>query len=47
MRFHIHPGCDDFMVNAPPMSPIEILNLFLYGFNIPEKQRSSATPLAL
>jgi hypothetical protein len=41
MRFHIHPGCDDFMVNAPPMSPIEILNLFLYGFNIPEKQRSS------
>jgi hypothetical protein len=41
MRFHIHPGCDDFMVNAPPMSPIEILNLFLYGFDIPEKQRSS------
>jgi hypothetical protein len=41
MRFHIHPGCDDFMVNAPPMSPIEILNLFLYGFDIPEKQRTS------
>jgi hypothetical protein len=41
MRFHLHPGCDDFMVNAPPMSPIEILNLFLYGFEIPEKQRSS------
>jgi hypothetical protein len=41
MRFHIHPGCDDFMVNAPPMSPIEILHLFLYGFEIPGKQRSS------
>jgi hypothetical protein len=46
MRFHIHPGYDDFMVNAPPMSPIEILNLFLYGFDIPAKQRNSATPLA-
>jgi hypothetical protein len=40
MRFHIHPGNDDFMINAPPMSPIEILHLFLYGFTIPEKQRS-------
>ena len=41
MRFHLHPGNDDFMVHALPMSPIEILNLFLYGFDIPKKQRSS------
>jgi hypothetical protein len=45
MRYHLHPGCDDFRIHAPPMSPIEILNLFLYGFDIPEKQRSSAAPL--
>ena len=24
MRFHLHPGNDDFMVHALPMSPIEI-----------------------
>ncbi len=41
MRFHLHPGYDDFKIHANPMSPIEILNLFLYGFDIPEKQRSS------
>lgn len=41
MRLHLHPGYDDFKIHANPMSPIEILNLFLYGFDIPEKQRSS------
>jgi hypothetical protein len=41
MRCHLHPGYDDFIIHAQPMSPIEILNLFLYGFDIPEKQRSS------
>lgn len=40
MRFHIHPGNDDFMINAPPMSPVEILHLFLYGLVIPEKPRN-------
>jgi hypothetical protein len=40
MRFHVHPGNDDFMINAPPMSPVEILHLFLYGLVIPEKPRS-------
>jgi hypothetical protein len=40
VRSHIHPGNDDFMLNAPPMSPIEILHLFLYGLTIPAKQRS-------
>jgi hypothetical protein len=41
MRFHIHPGSDDFMIHSPPMSPLEILHLFLYGLPIPEKPRSS------
>jgi hypothetical protein len=39
LRFHLHPGCDDFMVHSPPMSPLEILHLFLYGFDIPQKLR--------
>lgn len=41
MRFHIHPGSDDFMIHSPPMSPLEILHLFLYGLPMPEKPRSS------
>lgn len=40
IRFHIHPGSDDLMVHSPPMSPLEILHLFLYGLPIPEKLRS-------
>jgi hypothetical protein len=40
LRFHLHPGSDDFMVHSPPMSPLEILHLFLYGFEIPQKMRS-------
>jgi hypothetical protein len=40
MRFHVHPGSDDFMVHSPPMSPLEILHLFLYDLPIPDKPRS-------
>jgi hypothetical protein len=39
LRFHLHPSCNDFMVHSPPMSPLEILHLFLYGFEIPPKMR--------
>jgi hypothetical protein len=39
LRFHVHPGSDDIRVNSPPMSPLEILHLFLYGFEISEKMR--------
>ena len=39
LRFHLHPSCDDFMVHSPPMSPLEILHLFLYGFEIPAKMQ--------
>ena len=39
LRFHLHPSCDDFMIHSPPMSPLEILHLFLYGFEISPKMR--------
>jgi hypothetical protein len=39
LRFHIHPGHDDLMIHAPPMSPLEILQLFIYGLEIPDKLR--------
>jgi hypothetical protein len=41
LRFHMHPGSDDFMVHSPPMSPLEILHLFIYGFEIPTKLQHS------
>lgn len=41
MRFHLHPGSDDFMIHAPPMHPVEILHLFLYDLSIPERPRSA------
>ncbi|WP_199333960.1 MULTISPECIES: hypothetical protein [Nostocaceae] len=41
IRFHLHPSSDDLMVPSPPMSPLEILNLFLYGLKIPERPRNS------
>lgn len=40
MRFHMHPGSDDIIIHSPPISPLEILHLFLYGLSIPEKPRS-------
>ena len=41
LRFHLHPSHDDIMIHSPPMSPLEILHMFLYGIQIPDKQRSS------
>jgi hypothetical protein len=40
MRLHLHPGHDDIMIHSPPMSPIEILYLFLYGIDIPDNPRA-------
>lgn len=39
-RFHLHPGNDDLMVHASPMSPLEILHLFLYDLKMPESPRT-------
>ncbi|MFN7716444.1 MAG: hypothetical protein ACK5QS_13330 [Pseudanabaenaceae cyanobacterium] len=41
IRFHLHPSNDDIMIHSPPMSPLEILHMFLYGINIPDKPRDS------
>lgn len=35
--FHIHPGNDELTIHASPMSPLEILDLFLYGLKKPER----------
>lgn len=39
LRFHIHPGHDDVMIHSAPMSPLEILQQFLYGLPIPSHPR--------
>ncbi|WP_254565685.1 hypothetical protein [Oscillatoria sp. HE19RPO] len=41
IRFHLHPGHDDLMIPSPPLCPLEILHLFLYGLPIPDRPRSS------
>jgi hypothetical protein len=43
-RFHVHPGSDDdeFMIHSGPLTPIEILQQFLYGLPIPMKPRSTS-----
>jgi hypothetical protein len=41
MRFHLHPSHDRIMVYSPPMSPLEILHIFLYGVSIRDKSRAS------
>lgn len=40
-RYHIHPGTDDFMIHSPPMSPLEILHMFLYDLYFPTRPRAS------
>jgi hypothetical protein len=42
LRFHIHPGSDDLMIHSGPLTPIEILQQFLYGLPIPMKPRSTS-----
>lgn len=41
LRFHVHPGNDDLMIHSPPMSPMEILTMFLYGLPLRYKPRAS------
>jgi hypothetical protein len=40
LRSHLHPGSDDLSVPSPLMSPLEILDVFLYGLALPEKPRA-------
>jgi hypothetical protein len=41
IRFHIHLSSDNVKVHSPPMSPLEILHLFLYDLKMPERPRGS------
>lgn len=41
LRFHLHPSNDVIMIHSPPMSPLEILHMFLYGIKIAEKPRAT------
>ena len=41
MRFHLHPSNETIMLHSPPMSPLEILHMFLYGIEIPDKSRAT------
>jgi hypothetical protein len=41
IRFHIHLSSDDLKVHSPPMSPLEILHLFLYDLKMPKRPRGS------
>jgi hypothetical protein len=41
LRFHIHPGSDDLIIHSAPLTPIEILQQFLYGLPIPTKPRTT------
>ncbi len=38
--FYIHPGNDDLMIHGSPISPLEILHLFLYDLKKPEPPRT-------
>jgi hypothetical protein len=44
LRFHIHPGSDDLMIHSAPLTPIEILQQFLYGLPVPTKPRATPSP---
>jgi hypothetical protein len=43
LRSHLHPGSDDLSVPSPLMSPLEILDVFLRGLELPEKPRASSS----
>ncbi|MCT7983040.1 hypothetical protein NG796_07015 [Laspinema sp. A4] len=40
IRFHLHPGHENLRIPSPPLCPLEILHLFLYGLSIPDRPRS-------
>jgi hypothetical protein len=40
LRCHLHPGHDDLQAPSALMTPIEIIELFLYGLGLPDTPRS-------
>lgn len=43
LRSHLHPGNDDLQAPAPLLSPLEVLDQFLYGFRSRQKARVKGT----
>jgi len=41
LRCHMHPGHDDLIAPAPLMSPMDVLDLFVYGLVLPEHPRKA------
>ncbi len=41
LRCHLHPGHDDLQAPSALMTPIEILDLCIYGLAIPQKPRAA------
>lgn len=40
LRSHVHPGSDDFSAPAPLMSPLELLEIMIYGLRHEREPRS-------
>jgi hypothetical protein len=39
MRCHLHPGHDDLQAPSALLAPVDLLELFLYRLDLPDKQR--------
>jgi hypothetical protein len=39
LRCHLHPGCDDILVPAPMMTPIELLRFFVEEVRLPAERK--------
>jgi hypothetical protein len=39
LRCHLHPGCDDLLVPAPLMTPIELLRFFIEEVRLPAERK--------
>lgn len=39
LRCHLHPGCDDILLPAPLLSPLEMLTFFVEKLRLPEARR--------
>lgn len=40
MRCHLHPGHDDLQAPSALMTPVELLELFVYGLALPARPRA-------
>lgn len=40
LRSHFHPGHDDLQAPSGMMAPLELLDLFIYGMRLPDRERA-------